>query len=232
MPKLNPRREQASLLRLEGKTYGEIRNVLGVSKSTLSSWLKNLALSPAAEANIKSKTSEGFVRFAAWNKQRTESIQKENEEIIEKHKKEIQNLSRRDIMLIGASLYWGEGQKNFGKNYYISFSNSDPEMVRIFMKFLKDILGIHRDIIRFSISAHLRVDRMASRKFWASVVDVPIEKIYYYLAVSKASNGKRPRNLLPHGTFQIRVNRRREFFKVRGLVDGIIDAATQPRGLN
>ena len=38
-------REQAIKLRLEGHTFGQIRRKLGVAKSTLSGWLKNLCLS-------------------------------------------------------------------------------------------------------------------------------------------------------------------------------------------
>src|SRR5206468_706973 len=37
-------RAEAVALRLEGKSYNEIKNILGVSKSSLSLWLRDVAL--------------------------------------------------------------------------------------------------------------------------------------------------------------------------------------------
>ena len=60
---------------------------------------------------------------------------------------EIKKLSKQDLLLLGASLYWAEGYKKAiikngqERSYHaISFSNSDPAMIKIFIEFLKKIL--------------------------------------------------------------------------------------------
>ncbi len=60
--------------------------------------------------------------------------------------------------------------------------------------------------------------------YWQDITKIPKENFRYNIAVSRASQGKRPKHLLPYGTLQIRINGRREFFKIKGLIDGIIKA--------
>ncbi|TSC74046.1 MAG: Resolvase helix-turn-helix protein [Parcubacteria group bacterium Gr01-1014_33] len=129
-------------------------------------------------------------------------------------------------MLIGASLYRAEGYKNFNtarKNYpYIGFSNSDPQMLMLFMIFLKDVLMIEKEKMRLEIHIYPQQSLADACTYWRGITGIPEERIKAYVAVSPASRGKRPKNLLPHGTAYLRINSRQEFFKVRGLIDGII----------
>ena len=56
-------RQRAIQLRLEGKSYNEIRKTLGVlSKGTISYWLKGLVLSPAAKKKLKLNTQRAHER--------------------------------------------------------------------------------------------------------------------------------------------------------------------------
>lgn len=221
-------KNQALKLRLEGQTYGEIRVVLGIPKSTQSGWFKNLKLSPETRRILKEKQTRGLVALDKFNTQRTSTIQRENESIRITFETRVKTLETKNLMLIGAALYWAEGYKNFnqkGSGYpYISFANSDPKMILIFLTFLEKILNINKNKIKGRILIHPHLSMEVALKFWQNLTKIPKKNLRAYRALSRASNGKRPRNLLPFGTFQIRVNSRREFFKIRGLIDGIIKA--------
>ena len=47
----------------------------------------------------------------------------------------IGTLSNRDILMIGLGLYWGEGYKY--ENGELGFTNSNPQMIRFYFKWLE-----------------------------------------------------------------------------------------------
>lgn len=229
---MNPRKDYqiALALRLEGKTYGEIRDLFGIPKSTLSNWFSTLKLDNNVKKILESKRKDGYLKLLEFNKIRTLNIQKENEDIRKSYESRINKLSNRELMILGAGLYWGEGYKNFNpKRFsypYMSFGNSDPEMILVFMSFLKKVMGISKDRIRAQVMIYPNPDSDKCIKYWQNLTKIPKENFRCQIALSRASRGKRPKSLLPYGTLQLRVSQRQEFFKIRGLMDGIIKAAS------
>lgn len=221
---------QAALaLRLEGKTYGEIRGIFQIPKSTLSGWFSNLKISNKAKKILESKKKNGYYKLVEFNKIRTINIHKENEDIRKSYESRINKLNNRELMILGAALYWGEGYKNFNqrKNVYpyVCFGNSDPCMLKVFITFLEKSLKINRDRIKCQAMIYPGINPQKAIHYWQSVTQIPVENFRTQLAVSRASQGKRPWNILPYGTLQLRVSKRQEFFKIRGLMDGIIKVA-------
>jgi hypothetical protein len=226
---MNPRNKdyQAALtLRLQGKSYGEIRQIFHVPKSTLSNWFSSLDLNKEAKKILKTKTKNSYLKLVEFNKTRTIEIKKENEDIRKKYESRFGKLNNRELSILGAALYWGEGYKNFtlkkGAYPYISFGNSDPYMIIIFITFLEKIIGVQRNRMRGQVMIYPNLDPATAVNYWWGVTRIPKENLHYHVALSRASQKKRPKNLLPYGTLQIRVHSRQEFFKIRGLIDGII----------
>ncbi|HCM45649.1 MAG: hypothetical protein A3I32_02135 [Candidatus Yanofskybacteria bacterium RIFCSPLOWO2_02_FULL_45_10] len=218
---------QAALdLRLQGKTYGEIRNIFGIPKSTLSDWFSKLTVSNKVKKILQAKQRGGYLKLVEFNKIRTLGIKEENESIRSDYKSRIGKLNNRELSILGAALYWGEGYKNFtlrrGNYPYICFGNSDPEMIVIFISFLEKIIGVPRDRMRGQVMIYPNLNPEKSVSYWQKVTKIPKKFFRYQVALSRASQGKRPKHLLPYGTLQVRVSRRQDFFKVRGLMDGII----------
>ena len=227
---MNPRQDysRALELRLRGKTYGEIRSLFNIPKSTLSVWFSKLQISKRAQKILRSKRRDGYLKLVEFNKTRTLKIQKENEDIRSNFKSRVGELSKREIMILGAALYWGEGYKNFtlnrrGSYPYISFGNSDPQMIKIFIDFMERILGISRNKIKTQVMICPKINAITAVDYWQTATKIPRENFRCQVALSRASQQKRPKHLLPYGTLQLRVNRRQEFFKIRGLIDGIIE---------
>src|SRR3989338_6377591 len=107
-------REQAIILRLEGKSYGQILKLLNISsKGTLSGWFKHVVLTSEArrklERNISLATKRGLLVF---NEKRSKQIEKDNAVARAAGRNLIGPLTSRELLLIGAALYWGEGTKS------------------------------------------------------------------------------------------------------------------------
>ena len=226
---MNPRKDyQAALtLRLEGKTYGEIRNLFGIPKSTLSNWFSTLELDNEVKRILESKRKNGYLKLLEFNKIRTVSIKKENEDIRKNYESRINKLSNRELMILGAALYWGEGYKNFnikrnGSYPYICFANSDPQMVVTFINFMERILNISKDKIKAQVTIYPNLNPEEAVNYWQNIIKIPKTNFRFQIGLSRASQKKRPKHLLPYGTLQLRVSRRQEFFKIKGLIDGII----------
>lgn len=224
---MNPRKDyQAALaLRMEGKTYGEISSHFGIPKSTLSNWFSGLQLKNEVVRILELKRKAGYFKLLEFNRVRTKKIAQENESIRKSFESKIVRLDTRELMILGSALYWGEGYKNFRpkRGYpYISFGNSDPLMHKAFIVFLEKILEIHRAKIKAQIMLYPGINAAKAVRYWHKMTEIPTQNFRTQLTVSRSSQGKRPWNLLPHGTLQLRIHKRGEFFKIRGLIDGII----------
>ncbi len=68
-------------MRLEGKSYREIQATLGISKSTLSGWLRDVPLSEEQRARLDARGEEGIrsraVAIRAGRIRRTEGSRQE-----------------------------------------------------------------------------------------------------------------------------------------------------------
>ncbi|MFH1968085.1 MAG: hypothetical protein ABIJ84_01725 [bacterium] len=216
--------EKAVALRMEGKSYNEIAKDLGVWKSSLSGWLKGLRLPLKAVKILEEKTNYPKEKFKAWNKRRHKEAQAENKEILENFTNKIKPVSKYELLLLGAALYWGEGYKNQTRScgQYASFCNSDPDMVKVFMFFLRNALRVPEEKMRPRIQIHPNISKKAAICFWSKIVNLTEDRFYVYYQISRASKGKRPKNSLPYGTFEIRVSDKRKFFEIMGLIKGLV----------
>lgn len=217
-------RRRAIKLRLQGKSYNEIRKIIGVpSKGTISVWLRGITLTSVAKKrlanNIKKANERGLFKF---NAMRTARIQKENIEACRLGIDEIGNLSKRELMLVGAALYWGEGTKNFSNpNVYLSFVNSDPKMIRCYMRFLREVLSISKEKIKTAIHLYSGTTDETGKEYWSKITGLPKNGFRIIRQISRASRGKRNPRLLPFGTVVIRVHDRKLFSRVRGMIEGL-----------
>lgn len=215
-------------LRKKGNSYNQISKELGVPKSTLSYWFKELEISKKAKAKILERSNrlsmEGLVKR---NKNQTMLAKKRALDIRVAAKKESPKLMEDRLFLTGLALYWAEGYKkgaNGSKWKSIDFANSDPEMIKVIMKFFRKFLGINDDKIRIQLMAHKNVDIDKATAFWSELTKLPKEQFFKSsIIVSKASKNKRNPESLTYGTVHIRINDVKLFFRIIGWLDGLKD---------
>lgn len=163
-------REKAIQLRKRGYTYSQIKEQLGLQKSTLSDWLRNLSLSDkqllALERNKEKKELLRRERYHITRKnQREERFKKVYEE-----QKKLLPLSKRELFLTGIFLYWGEGEKSHG---IISISNSDPRIIKFAIYWMTRSLDIERSKLRVSLHLYKDMDISKSIGFWSKTLGLP-----------------------------------------------------------
>ena len=174
-------KQKAVELRREGATYSEILKEICVSKSTLSLWLKEVGLSVPQKQRITEKRMATQRKGAlAKRKIRLDLVKRIECEAAD----EIGHVDKNVFWIVGAALYWAEGnkQKPHDVSCGVKFSNSDPLMVRYFYKWLTDIccLGV-QDLI-FEIYVHSGCNVPEIKKFWSDELDLDIgyfEKIRF-----------------------------------------------------
>lgn len=140
-------------LRKQGYSYSEILKKIKVAKSTLSIWLKEVQLAKPQKQRLSKKKEEARLKALKSIKRKRKNITKK---LIQKGIREVGSLEKKDLFLIGIVLYWAEGSKQKENNVSqgVIFSNSDPEMIIIFIKWLKEFCKINDKEIVFSLYIH------------------------------------------------------------------------------
>lgn len=223
-------KKRALALRLQGYSYNEINHELGVAKSTLSSWFAKTVLSEEARKRLDKRVAEGSMRgLLKKNKQQTDDAWKRATLVRAEARKEITILSKYELLLMGVALYWAEGYKKLliknGRertSHTIGFTNSDPEMVRLFLRFLIEILEIPKSKISVSVRLFNHMNKESVLKYWRGITNLEEKNFQKPLfVISKSSLGKRPYNRLPYGTIQLVVGDTRKFHKIMGWIEGV-----------
>lgn len=226
---MDARRSRALRLRLLGKSYNEISRSLNIPKSTLSGWLRNVVLNDRARKRLEDRERAGGKVLIKRNKLQTKNAENRTKEIFLKGMKEVPNLKPTDLLVTGAVMYWAEGYKRKRKRqgreivaHPISFVNSDPEMVRIFILFLFQILAVPKQKIVLTMRLYAHINESTAREYWKKVTDLQdshFRKTTYLVSLS--SKGKRAFNTLPFGTLQVSVNSTDTFYRLMGIIEGV-----------
>jgi hypothetical protein len=98
---------------------------------------------------------------------------------------------KKPLYQIGCMLYWAEGSKYMRTK--MDFANSDPVMHQVFIRFLREELLIHDEIIKIRIHCHTQDEEEISRikHFWLDILQLPeaiLERINYKQGSDKSIN--------------------------------------------
>jgi len=163
---------QARELRTQGLAYNQIAVRLGVSKSSVSLWVRDLPCPPRLSyAENRQRSAEGVRRY--WAKERqVREAQRAGE--IASATADIGGLTHRELLVAGAIAYWCEGAKRKAHNNSerVVFVNSDPGLIRFFMRFLA-AAGIKSTDLSFCVHIHESADVGAAEHFWWEVTGAP-----------------------------------------------------------
>jgi hypothetical protein len=161
-------RERARALRRAGRTYDEIVAELGVSKSSVSLWVRELP-KPAVPPERLHR-----MREARWAPHRREQAIRRRRTRLEAAD-EIRPMRDRELFLVGVGLYWAEGSKSkpYRPREEVVFVNSDPGMIQVYLAWLS-LLGVEDDRRRFRLMIHESADVEAAERFWADLVGVDV----------------------------------------------------------
>ena len=153
-------KKRAIELRKRGFSYSEIKKSLFIPKSTLSYWLKKVKLSEAQLRRLKRKRSEVAKAGSKFKKLKTLAT---IEKVQGASALEIQKISKRELWLMGVMLYWKERLSHGNRSDLkkgVRFTSSDPHLIRLFLKWLREIGQLKREEIQFDIFLSKRKKNM------------------------------------------------------------------------
>jgi hypothetical protein len=78
--------------------------------------------------------------------------------------KNVNTLKNAKLLRLGLGLYWGEGNKKDKTS--IRLGNTDPSLIRSFIKFLVIILGVDKGKLRFGLQIFSDIPKEKALKFW------------------------------------------------------------------
>jgi hypothetical protein len=181
----------------------DIARVVGVSVSSVSVWVRDIELTPAQHEALRQANP-------AYNGQRTGQLARSRRALVlrREYQDEGRRLARqRDpFHAAGCMLLWAEGSRLRNQ---AQFANSDPEIVRFGVRFLRTYFAVPDE--KFRIACNLHADHAerqeAIEDFWLGVAGLPRACLTKSTVnvYSKHSQRKR-RNMLPYGTCRVTVS--------------------------
>lgn len=192
-------REKAVTLRMQGLSYSAIREKVPVSKSTLSYWLREFPLARERINELRAKSPARIEKFRnTMQGKREERLTK----VYARIANEINKMSKREIFIAGLFLYWGEGGKT--KEYSISLSNTDPQMIIFYLKWLRGI-SVPQEKIKVRLHLYSDMDIGIETQFWEKVTG--LKKTHFQKPhIKKTDSKKITYRGFGHGTCNIIVD--------------------------
>jgi hypothetical protein len=152
--------EKARLMRAESRTLQDIATTLGVAKSSVSLWVRDVPFEPGPRQPSPKRRPypQHLAKLAEIARCDAQGAER------------IGPLSDAAFLAAGAALYAGEGAKRDG---HVLFANTDAAMVTFFCSWLRRFFVVDEHRLRVRVYLHDRLDLDAAEAFWAQVTGVP-----------------------------------------------------------
>ena len=216
-------RIKARLMRRQGKSIRDIEKILGVSRSSASLWCQDIELTPKQINFLHKKMVIGSYKGRMIGAQlQREKKQKIVRDYRETGIKELNKFSDQDLFFLGLGLYIGEGNK---RGNHLQFTNSSPEVIKLFILWLERIFKINREDMYFSLLINKIYKKDVEKKIkeWSKILGVRLDQFRKTVLI-KAKNKKVYENSDKYlGTLVIRVKKSSNLlYRVLGLIYGLM----------
>jgi hypothetical protein len=177
---------QAKKLRSKGCSYPEISKLCKISKTTALRHCRGVKILPELFSRWKERQdTSSFRSFKRWD------------EAAKKAFELVPVIDTSHKALIVASLYWAEGAKRD-----LSFSNTDPMMIKNFVNLLVELFGVKREDLKVSIRVYDDLDVKKCVQFWSDILKI---RLFGKVSINKIIGKKEGK--LKYGMCRIRIRR-------------------------
>ncbi len=190
-------KEKAINYRKKGYSYNMISEKLGLSKSTLSNWLKDIPYKPNKKALLR--VSLGQLKSALFKqKQKRKSIA----EMKDLARKDLGKLTKRDLWMLGIGLYLGEGSKIYEN---IRVINSDPDIIILTIRWFQDICNLKKKNFKPSVHIYPDNNEKDTINYWSKITGIPKKQFCKTQIDQRNNKSKKKKRKLPYGTLHLQV---------------------------
>jgi transcriptional regulator with XRE-family HTH domain len=166
---------RARELRAQAWTLNEIATELGVARSSVSLWVRDVEFDEQARAE---RARGNFLRGNEGARQRgpnklERAKHQEIEQLLVEGRERIGRLSEREHLVAGVALYAGEGAKT---DRCVKFANSDPRMILFFTSWLRRFFAIDESRVRLWLYLHQGLDLELANQFWSDLTQIPLSQ--------------------------------------------------------
>jgi hypothetical protein len=131
-------------------------------------------------------------------------------------------MNREELELVGSALYKCEGTKlrkdERYKNtflYHIEFTNSEPCLIKLFLKFLRQILKIDEGKLRCELFLYPTMNIDDVRKKWEKITNIKPSNFQKIIILKEKSSKFKPN---PLGTCKIRLCSKEIYLKMNQII--------------
>jgi transcriptional regulator with XRE-family HTH domain len=202
--------EKARLMRAENRTLEDIATTLGVSKSSVSLWVRDIPFEVrqrrAAVRRPHPQHLDKLAEIAACDRLGAERIG---------------TLTDEAFLAAGVALYAGEGAKGS-----LVFANMSPAMIRFFCAWLRRFFDVDEKRLRVRVYLHEGLDLDESERFWSEVTGIPRSQ---FRAPYRAKADPTMRlSKHEHGCAYVRYSCSRTHREIMGLVGALLTSGAIP----
>lgn len=212
-------KEKAIDYRKRGYSYNMISQKLGLAKSTLSNWLHDIDFVPNKEVLLRIEKAKRNLVKGMYERRR--KILETREKIKNNARREIKNLTEKDLWYVGAILYLAEGYK---AQKDVRLTNSDPRVIKLFTIWLRKICKV--PIRDFRAELHIYPDNSEREAvaYWSKITGIPRSQFSKTQIDRRIKKSRFKHGYLPYGTLHIRIRKSGELFhKILGWIERILE---------
>lgn len=208
-------------LRKSGHSYRDIEKLTKTSKSTISNYCQSIKLTKNQIEKLTKNKNEGLIKAsllgAESNKNKRISQEKQ---LLKEGMNQVGKLSKRDRFIAGIALYQGEGSKT---NNAVEFTNSNPETIKFFVKWLCEFCEVKQDKLKFSLWLHDNLSESKAIDFWCNFLEIKSSQFgKTYLAKNKVDSLKIRKNIHQFGIIKIRFYNSAKLRLILGWIKGVL----------
>lgn len=158
-------------LRKKGFSYNEILKRVPVSKSSLSLWLRDSALSEDERRLLKERVTgnitRGRLKAAAAHRASRELRDKE---LFARTRELYDQFKQERLFQVGIALYWAEGAK---RSTSFLFMSSDKDMINMMLDWIERYFEIKRSSVGVRLFIHKPYANENGEAWWSKELGIP-----------------------------------------------------------
>jgi transcriptional regulator with XRE-family HTH domain len=208
-----PEQRRARELRAQAWTLQDIATELGVSKSSVSLWVRDVDFVPNPPRRSRAR------RPSSLHTRKLAEIERCKHEGVAR----LGQLSEREFLVLGAALYAGEGFKG---GHAVGIANTDPRILVSFVTWLRRFFDVDETRLRVRLYLHDGLDLEAAEVYWSELLVIPREQFQRPYRAHADATRRRAKHVFgcPAITYSCTFTQRR----VMGLVGAILSTAALP----